>query len=75
MNSWKNLKGAVLTLGLALGGQAAYAQDDYPNKPIEITAPYDAGGATDRMVRHLAPFLADALGTPVNVVNRPGGGR
>lgn len=74
MNSWKTLTGAVLTMGLTLGGQSAYAQEDYPNKPIEITAPYDAGGATDRMVRHLAPFLSEALGTPVNVVNRPGGG-
>lgn len=48
--------------------------ENYPNKPIEITAPYDAGGATDRMIRHLAPYLAEELGQPVNVVNRPGGG-
>jgi hypothetical protein len=50
------------------------AQDAYPERAIEMTAPYNAGGATDRMARHLSGFLAEALGVPVNVVNRPGGG-
>ncbi len=67
------LGGLGLGTFLALAG-AATAQESYPNKPIEITAPYEAGGATDRMVRHLAPYLAKELGEPVNVVNRPGGG-
>lgn len=74
MKRWKTLATAMVAGSLAFGGGAAIAQDNYPNKPIEITAPYDAGGATDRMIRHLAPFLSEALGTPVNVVNRPGGG-
>jgi putative tricarboxylic transport membrane protein len=73
----KSLRGTLVGLGVgALVGfaSAATAQDAYPTKAIEITAPYDAGGATDRMIRHLAPYLAKELGQPVNVVNRPGGG-
>jgi tripartite-type tricarboxylate transporter receptor subunit TctC len=70
----KRVMSAALAGGLALGPIVAGAQDAYPTKPIEITAPYDAGGATDRMIRHLAPYLSQELGQPVNVVNRPGGG-
>lgn len=69
------LRGMLAGLGaLAALSGGAIAQDAYPSKPIEITAPYEAGGATDRMIRHLAPYLAKELGQPVNVVNRPGGG-
>ena len=73
----KPLSALLISLGigtfLALSSPAT-SQQAYPSKPIEITAPYEAGGATDRMVRHLAPYLAKELGQPVNVVNRPGGG-
>lgn len=62
---------AAFAVGSLTAG-AALAQDAYPSRPITVVAPYDAGGATDRMIRHLAPYLAEELGVPVNVENRPG---
>ena len=46
--------------------------DDYPSKPINIIVSGDAGGATDRAARALAPILSENLGVPVNVENKPG---
>ncbi len=75
MRLLKKLALAAATAAMAMSAGGAVAQDDsYPERAIEITAPYDAGGATDRMIRHLAPYLSEAMGVPMNVVNRPGGG-
>ncbi len=57
---------------LALTGGAASAQG-FPTKPITIVVPY-APGTTDQEARALAPLLEKALGQPVQVDNRPGGG-
>lgn len=56
--------------GLALPAAAA----DYPAKPVTMIVPYGAGGSTDTMGRVFAKALGDALGQPVVVVNRKGGG-
>ena len=71
MNLMKTALAALMASGLATGLAIA---DDYPSQPITVTAPYEAGGATDRLIRHLSGYLSEELGTPVNVVNRPGGG-
>src|SRR5262245_31779299 len=47
---------------------------DYPNRQILLIAPWPAGGAVDALSRTLAPKLADRLGKPVVVENRPGAG-
>ncbi len=64
---------AVMAAFLAVGTLPAHAQD-YPTKPITIVMPNNPGGATDRMARLLAPMLAQELGQPINVINKPGGG-
>lgn len=46
--------------------------DTYPNKPIEIIIPYQAGGGTDQLLRVIAPKVSEILETPIVIVNRPG---
>jgi len=56
---------------------AAPAQKvDFPQKgrAISIIVPYAAGGGMDLGVRLIAPALEAELGTPVQVVNKPGAG-
>lgn len=60
--------------GLALPASAPASASDYPNKPVTMIVPYGAGGSTDTMGRVFAKALGEALGQPVVVVNRKGGG-
>jgi len=52
----------------------AMAAKKFPKKPITIICPWSAGGGTDRTARFIADKLHGALGVPVNVVNKTGGG-
>jgi tripartite-type tricarboxylate transporter receptor subunit TctC len=51
----------------------AQAQD-YPNRPVTIVVPYPAGGGLDVLARTLGQKLADRLGKPFVIDNRPGAG-
>lgn len=44
----------------------------YPSRPIRIIVPWAAGGGGDALVRAMAPVLAQRLGQPVVIDNRPG---
>lgn len=64
---------AALVLGaLSLAAPAMAA--DYPTKPITMLVGYNAGGQTDLVARAAAKVMSDALGQPINVVNKPGAG-
>jgi tripartite-type tricarboxylate transporter receptor subunit TctC len=63
---------AALMLGMEAGSIAA--AQEYPTRQITLIAPWPAGGAVDALCRVLAPYLADRLGKPVVVENRPGAG-
>ncbi len=53
-------------------GRAWSAGDIAGGKPITLLVSYPAGGGADVMARLIAPRLADALGQPVVVENKPG---
>ncbi len=59
---------------LVWASAAAQNADQYPSRPIRYLVASAPGGIADITPRVLAPSLAQALGRPVVVENRPGGG-
>ena len=60
--------GAALVFAVSTLTQA----QTWPNKPIRYIVPFAAGGTTDLLGRMIGAKLAEALGQPVVVENRPG---
>lgn len=56
---------------LACSGVAA---QNWPTKPIRLIVPFSAGGANDLMARSAAEGASKALGQPIIIENKPGGG-
>src|SRR4029077_20293905 len=60
----------LIIFALLMFGASAQAQ--YPNRPVTIIVPLAAGSGMDVLVRLYADRLAQSLGKPVIVENRPG---
>jgi tripartite-type tricarboxylate transporter receptor subunit TctC len=60
-----------LLLLLFVAPLLVFAQD-YPNRPVRMIIPFAPGGASDFVGRILQPGLAEALGQPIVIDNRPG---
>lgn len=55
-------------------GQAAYAAEKYPERPVRMIIPFAAGGATDVPTRLTSAKLAERMGQQFVIDNRPGQG-
>jgi tripartite-type tricarboxylate transporter receptor subunit TctC len=52
---------------------SAFAQG-YPMRPIRLVVPFGVGGGTDILARIIEPLVTKALGQPLVIDNRAGGG-
>jgi tripartite-type tricarboxylate transporter receptor subunit TctC len=67
----RHLKWAA-AIGALLSSLTAAAA--FPDRPVQVIVPWAAGGGADAVTRIFAEGFEKELGTPINVVNRTGGG-
>ena len=69
--TWKNLARCAVMLSLA---GAAFAQGQWPERPIKFIVPFPPGGSTDALVRTIAPRVGQLLGQPIIIDYKSGAG-
>jgi len=72
MMNRRNLLASALATPILLPGLAR--AQAFPSRPITIQISFPAGGATDVQMRSFAEAATRAMGQPVIIENRPGGG-
>ncbi|MEX0405873.1 tripartite tricarboxylate transporter substrate binding protein [Aquibium sp. LZ166] len=65
------LKKLIAVAALLIAGPAL--AQSYPDRDIQGTIMWGAGGATDNLARVIAPAVEEELGQKIVLVNRPGG--
>lgn len=73
MSSFNRMRRLTLGSLVAAAVAPAFAQG-YPARPIRFIVPYSAGGSTDQLARLIQQPLAEILGQPVIIENKPGAG-
>ena len=64
---------SLVAVTLLCAATGAWAQA-YPNKPVKLVVPFAPGGTTDIVARVVSEKMIAALGQPMIVENKPGGG-
>ncbi|MES3000874.1 MAG: tripartite tricarboxylate transporter substrate binding protein [Pseudomonadota bacterium] len=63
---------AICFLALTAGTTSQAAAQAFPTRPIRLLVAYAPGGGTDILARTIAQAMAEDLGQPVVVENKPG---
>jgi tripartite-type tricarboxylate transporter receptor subunit TctC len=63
---------AIAVVAWLAAALPAHAQQSWPSRPVRVIVPFSLGGATDLVARILGPALAESLGQPFVIENRPG---
>ena len=67
--------GAVLSLAImCIASGPVSADEAYPNRPIKLIVPFNAGGGADVVARVMGVGLSNRLNQPIVVENRVGAG-
>ncbi|NIF85132.1 tripartite tricarboxylate transporter substrate binding protein [Comamonas sp. Tr-654] len=66
------MKRALFLACTLVAGAGAWAEADYPAKPVTLVVAYAPGGMTDILTRRVAKDLQVAMGQPFIVENRAG---
>jgi tripartite-type tricarboxylate transporter receptor subunit TctC len=64
----------LLSVAVVVATTPAARAAGYPDKPIKVVVPADAGSGEDTESRGIAPFLQNILGVAVQIENQPGAG-
>ena len=73
MKRTSNIAGLIAGLSL-LAPLPAFAQADWPNRPVKLIVPFGAGGSSDVLARIVAEQLGKTFKQQFVVENRPGAG-
>ena len=65
---------SCLLLLASVFSAAAWAQSDFPSRPLRLVVPFPPGGSVDISARMVAKSLSERLGQAVVVENRAGAG-
>jgi tripartite-type tricarboxylate transporter receptor subunit TctC len=64
--------GVASSAAIALGRSCAFAEGEFPERPIRLVVPFPAGGPDDLIARTFAQRAGELLGQPMIVENKPG---
>ena len=67
---WRKILSALVIL--AFTATSAFAQANYPNRPVKMIIPFAPGGASDFVARVIQTRLQELLGQQIVIENRPG---
>ena len=73
--SWRAPAAAGVVAAACLACSSDPTSGGYPNQPIELVVPFQAGGGSDTLARTIQTIVAEErlASAPINVVNRTGG--